>query len=209
MKKAPKDFRAPYITQQKAWQEADSIRENFWGSDIVPVEVEEILWNFGIRIEPIPSLKQAGDIDALLSGDLKTIVVDAEEYMDDRKLNRIRFSIAHELGHFILHKEVYSEISFESVEEWIYFIQNVPEVEWSFVELHAYEFAGRLLVPPKLLKEELFGAVKQADRIGFMDWEKSGDAAREYISNKLARKFGVSSEVIEKRIIREGFWPPT
>lgn len=76
------------------------------------------------------------------------------------------------------------------------------------MEQQAYEFAGRLLVPSDTLKQELSRAVKRAEKAGFVDWDKSGDAAREYIASSMCRIFGVSSLVIEKRIIREQLLPP-
>jgi Zn-dependent peptidase ImmA (M78 family) len=204
----PERFKAPYIPVEAAWAEADRIRKEFWPSGQVPVEVEEILWQVGLRVEPLHSLKEGGDVDALLRGDLRTVIVDNEEYLDDRMLNRIRFSIAHELGHFVLHAGIYRDISHSSVEDWIDFVDRVPEDQWGFMELHAYEFAGRLLVPVERLKDELKKTAGDAERAGFTAWDESGDAAREYIANSLCRTFGVSSQVIEKRIIREKLWPP-
>lgn len=206
---APEQFKAPFISVQQAWTKADQCRRQYWASDKVPVEIEEILWKVGLRLDPIPSLKEAGDVDALLRGDLTTIIVDRNEYMDDRMLNRIRFSIAHELGHFVLHSEVYRGILHRSIEDWINFVQRVPEDQWRYMELHAYEFAGRLLVPADRLTNELKAAAREAEDAGFTAWDQSGDVAREYIANSLAPIFGVSSQVIEKRIIRENAWPPT
>jgi hypothetical protein len=205
----PARFRAPYIPAETAWAEADRVRAEFWPSGEIPVEVEEILWAVGLRVEPIQSLREAGDVDALLRGDLTSVVVDADEYMDDRMLNRIRFSMAHELGHFVLHAELYRGMAHASIEQWIDFIHRVPEDQWGFVELHAYEFAGRLLVPSDRLRKEITAAAKVAEDAGFIKWDQTGDAAREYMSNSIARTFGVSSQVIEKRIIREKLWPPT
>lgn len=204
----PEKFRAPFILPEKAWQEADRIRREHWPSGQVPVEVEEILWKMGLRIDPIPSLKITSDVDALLSGDLTRIMVDAEEYMDDRHLNRMRFSIAHELGHYVLHKRLYHDIKITSVDEWIHFMESIPEDQYGYIEQQAYEFAGRLLVPSDLLKREVGQAVIKAQAAGFIDWDGSGDAAREYMATNLCRIFGVSSQVIEKRIIREKIWPP-
>ena len=45
-------------------------------------------------------------VEALLVGDLKTIAVDRDVFMDPRAENRLRFSVAHELGHLILHRDV-------------------------------------------------------------------------------------------------------
>jgi Zn-dependent peptidase ImmA (M78 family) len=208
MKLRPKDFKAPYITQGMAWEKADGIRVQHWPSSRIPVEVEEILWKVGLRLEPLESLKEAGDVDALLRGDLTSIIVDNGEYMDDRMQNRIRFSIAHELGHFVLHSDIYREMAYESIKEWIEFVRDVPETQWSFFEMQAYEFAGRLLVPLSCLKSRVEAAVRKAEEAGFNRWDKSGDAAREYMASPISRAFGVSSQVIEKRIIREGLLLP-
>ena len=63
-------------------------------------------------------------------------------------------------------------------------------------------------MPVDILKLTLEQAVKKAEQAGFMAWDASGDAAREYIANSLSSAFGVSSQVISKRILREGLWPP-
>ena len=64
-------------------------------------------------------------------------------------------------------------------------------------------------MPSDRLRAEITAAAKLAEDAGFMKWDETGDAAREYMSNSIARTFGVSSQVIEKRIIREKLWPPT
>jgi len=120
----------------------------------LPVEVEMLLWPLGLKLVPHPSLKEAGDVDALLLGDLKTIIVDSQDYNNDRMQNRIRFSVAHELGHFILHRDLFNGISYTSVNEWIKFMQKIPDDQYAFVEQQAYEFAGRLLVPHERLEKE-------------------------------------------------------
>jgi hypothetical protein len=133
----PLNFKAPFIKPEQAWAAADEIRSQHWPSGSLPVEVEEILWKVGLRLDPIASLKKDGDVDALLTGDLTRIIVDFEEYMDDRRQNRMRFSMAHELGHFILHRLLYGKIHFASLEDWMEFVQAIPEVQYSFIELHA------------------------------------------------------------------------
>jgi hypothetical protein len=57
------------------------------------------------------------------------------------------------------------------------------------------------------LKQEFTQAVEKAKKAGFMEWEQSGDAATEYIANSICRVFGVSSAVIEKRIVKERLLP--
>ena len=82
-------------------------------------------------------------------------------------------------------------------------MDSVPEDQYGYIEQQAYEFAGRLLVPLGRLGKEVEKAVLKARAAGFSDWERSGDAAREYMANSICRVFGVSGQVIEKRIIRE------
>lgn len=208
MKIDPASFKAPFISREQAWKEADRIRDLHWPSGEVPVEVEKILWPLNLRLEPKPLLKESADVDALLRSDLTAIMVDQEEYMNNRMQNRIRFSIAHELGHFILHKDIYREIAYASEEEWVEFVQTFPEHQYSFIEFHANEFAGRLLAPVERLRKELKSAIAEADKTGITAWDQFPYAGKEYVANRLSRVFGVSSEVIEKRFDRERLWPP-
>jgi len=201
-------LKVPYISYEQMWSEADKVRELHWPSGNVPVEVEKILWGLKLRLVPVASLREVGDLDALLLVNLTAIIVDQGDYMDDRRQNRLRFSIAHEIGHSILHGDIYQEFAICSIEDWIDFVQNAPEAQYARLQFQANEFAGRLLVPVDRLKKELKGAAIEADKAGFTAWDQSGDAAREYIANPLSRIFGVSSQVIDKRIRREKLWPP-
>lgn len=203
----PKRFKAPFITKEDAWKKADQIRQKHWPSGELPIEVEMLLWPLGLKLVPFPSLRDAGDVDALLLGDLKTIIVDNHDYFNDKKQNRIRFSIAHELGHFVLHNDIFKNLAHKTIREWIKFIRLIPETEYSFIEYQAYEFAGRLLVPSERLEKEFQQSIRKAKDASFFSWDKTGDAALGIISTPISRIFDVSSEVIEKRLRREGFWP--
>jgi hypothetical protein len=202
----PKNFKAPYILEGKVREEADRVREKYWPSGKLPVEVEEILWGLHLKLDTQASLKGDSDIDAYLYGDLSRIVVDAGEYMDDRMQNRLRFSIAHELGHFVLHRKVYEKIHFSSFEEWQKFVSQIPDDQYRFIEWQAYEFAGRLLVPVERLRIEVKKAIQRSENSGLLKWGNSGSVALEYIASSICRVFGVSSLVVEKRLQREHLW---
>ncbi len=166
-------------------------------------------FDLSLDIVPMTSLRQDADIDALLLSDWQTIVVDQGFYMDDRYQNRIRFSVAHELGHFVMHKEAFDRIPRASAEEWIAFVRDMPEREYSFLESHAYEFAGRFLVPPAQLGEELDAAIELAERSGLRRDQLQEDSHMQYLAKPIARRFEVSSSVIERRLIKEKLWPLT
>ncbi len=205
----PREFKAPFIKIEDIRKAADEFRKRYWPQNIIPVDIFKILeFELAIEIRTISNLREAGDVDALLLGNLKTIVVDQNDFLNDRAQNRLRFSIAHEIGHFELHSDIFLKIQYSSIEEWIDFFQKIPDSEYTWIEQHAYEFAGRLLVPREKLIEKLKEAVAIAESSGFDAWDTSGESTREYIAHGIARYFEVSEQVIEKRLNKENLWPP-
>lgn len=204
----PREFNAPFIPIEEIRRTADEFRTRYWPQNSIPIDIFAILeFELDLEIRPILNLKEAGDVDALLLGDFRTIVVDQRDFLDERAQNRLRFSIAHEIGHLTLHSELFSKIQHSSIQEWIGFFQQIPDREYYWIEQHAYEFAGRLLVPREHLKEKLAEAILIAKDAGFEAWDSSGESSLEYIAHGIARYFNVSEQVIEKRIIKENFWP--
>ena len=129
--------------------------------------------------------------------------------MNDKFANRMRFSFAHELGHYFLHKELYTKFGVDSLGDWKEFILNVPENEHRNFEWQANEFAGRLIVPFPELAAEMKRAKKILEDNKLIPFlKKDPDAVLSRISPTLCKPFGVSTEVIETRVKREGLWPP-
>jgi hypothetical protein len=204
----PSRLKAPYLPPETIRQKADSFRKTYWRTDKLPVDILSIVeFDLLLEIRPRKSLRAECDTDALLLGSLETILVDADDYMDDRMQNRLRFSVAHEVGHLILHKDIYSQIEHQSIEDWLEFVPQIPDPEYGWLEYHANEFAGRLLVPVGVLKERLKGAIEFAQNKIPKDFLYS-DAALEYISSHLCRHFGISDQVILRRLQKEELWPP-
>lgn len=208
----PQDFKCRWIEKEELWKITEDFRQTYWPEKDLPVNTEMIV-EFGLRldIDPKHGLFSTNDMDAYLRRDLTGIVVDHDFYMNDKFANRMRFSFAHELGHFVLHREIISAIRFESVEEWKRFILGVPERDYGYFEWQANEFAGRLLVPRVELKKEIekaYKAIRESpDLIRYL--ERESDAVLSRVSPMLRKPFGVSTDVIETRARREGLWPPT
>lgn len=206
----PWRFKAPYLRRAKIWDEADGLRARFPSGATLPVPVLDLAeFDLGLELVPKARLRQAGDIEALLLGDLRTIVVDRDAFMDPHAENRLRFSVAHEIGHLILHADVYGRLQHGSFEEWMSFLEAIPETEYNWLESHAYEFAGRLLVPPDALRASLKEAVRLAEQGGFTEWDATGETALGIVANHICRRFGVSSDVIARRLRIEQLWPPS
>jgi len=202
-----RNFKAPFISQQQCWEEADKFRQHYWPSGEIPVDVLAIAeFDLDLEIRTITGLKEDADVDALLLGDWKTLIVDQQQYLDDRFINRLRFSIAHELGHFVLHKAVFNSIPRGTADEWIAFMLEMPEKEYGLLEYHANEFAGRLLVPVAELKAQFEKVLLEVERKGMARHQLS-DAHLSYLCIPLAKHFAVSQEVIERRLTKEKLWP--
>ncbi len=204
------EFRCRWIESRDLWDIADETRKKYWPESILPVNTEEIVeFRLKLDIEPVKYLLSTIDIDAYLKKDLSGIVVDYDCYMNDKFANRMRFSFAHELGHFFLHRDLYTKFWIDSPEDWKDFIINVAENEYRSFEWQANEFAGRLLVPHAELEaemEKVSGILIENNLLSFL--EKDPDAVLSRISPMLCKPFGVSTEVVEKRVKREGLWPP-
>jgi len=203
----PQTFKAPFIDASQCWAAADTFRQRYWPAGAIPLDVLAIAeFDLGLDIRAVASLRQDADVDALLLGDWKTLMVDKQQYLDDRYLLRLRFSVAHELGHYALHKTVFGNIPRETPAKWIAFMQGMPDREYGFLEFQAYEFAGRLLVPLDPLKTQFEKAITDVEQSGIKR-DKLNDAHLSYLCIPLSKHFAVSQDVIEKRLNREKLWP--
>lgn len=206
------DFKCPWIDKEALWQRVEEIRSQYWPEGSVPVKIEAIVeFRLKLDIEPKHDLLSLLDMDAYLKVDRSGIVVDYACYMNTKFANRLRFSFAHELGHYFLHSAIYSQLKFSSPEDWKEFTTSLPASEYANFEWQANEFAGRLLVPYDTLKGEvgkLFEIIKKdSDLRDYL--HRDQDAVLSRIAPTLRRKFGVSEAAIETRVRRDGLWPPT
>ncbi len=199
----PKSIKAPFIPANKIHEIVEEFRAKHgsWGQ--VPVDVERIAeLGLGIQFRLEEGLLYRAGVDALLlntSGDQEPeIAIDAAEYWDERYFNRLKFSIAHELGHFVLHGGVYKGVNFESVDEWIAFLQAIDAKVHFWLEYQAGEFAGRLLVPIDILIGEL---ERQKATLELIEPLSRQDV--DYLANAISRRFTVSPDVIRIRLDRE------
>jgi len=204
------EFRCKWIRQEEIWQSAESVRALYWSAGKLPVDVEAIVeFKLKLAIEPEHGLEPQMGMEAYLQADLTGIIVDHDHYMNEKFANRMRFSFAHELGHFFLHREFYEGVTFETAEEWTEILLGIPETDYTNFEYQANEFAGRLLVPQEALVQELQNACDVMRQNRILDHIKSDPyAVLSAISTRIGRTFGVSSDVIERRVEREKLWPP-
>lgn len=199
-------FKAPYYPKQKVWEKVEEFRTLHPRAREIPVPIDELIeFDLNLEIIPIPGLRSTWDTDAFLLGDLSGIEIDRDIFFNKLFPYRYRFSLAHELGHLILHGEICRKHKFSDIKAWKNFISAIPDQEYSYMEFQAYEFAGRLLVQRDALKEELdknMELVRNLESGSEIDIGENYLA--EYISIPIAKHFCVSQEVIQKRLRNEG-----
>lgn len=194
----------PRLTWQHVRERAEEFRARYVDPvDSLPVPIIEIV-EIKLKLTPIPifRLLEEIDIDGFLTKDLKSICVDRDVYENPRKENRLRFTFAHEIGHLVLHRKEIQLCRFRTPADWIRFRDDFEEEDLSWFELQAYEFAGRLLVPLSPLIREIEMLSKKT-----LEYKKLAGGNEEQIIQAISRlvckKFGVSADVIARRIKSE------
>ena len=132
---------------QDILETVEAIVDTYWPDKSIPVDIERIIEDAGLEIIPEHWLLKEHDIDATLLSDFNSIIVDAESYEKDSLLNRVRFSLAHEFGHYILHKDFFEQNRMDPNKETL--IYNLSDYEYRVLEYQANLFAGFLLIPEK------------------------------------------------------------
>lgn len=79
----PGKFKAPYNPKERIWQKADRLRAAYPAGRKLPVEVLDLAeFDLGLDLVPVDGLREQLDIDALLMGDLKSVLVDRRAFMN-------------------------------------------------------------------------------------------------------------------------------
>ncbi len=153
----------PFLSTHEINVTAEKFLRKYHSSFEPPIPIEHIS-ELQLRINtiPIPNLKtllrSAGItcVDAFISSDFSSIGID--KYTYENHINRSRFSIAHEIGHMLLHREIYSKNRFNTIGEWIEVLERLPDRIVDMLEWQANEFAGLILIPRKILSSDFESA---------------------------------------------------
>ncbi|MFN7905108.1 MAG: ImmA/IrrE family metallo-endopeptidase [Pseudobdellovibrionaceae bacterium] len=131
--------------------------QKFHPANTLPIPIEEIVdLQMGIHIVPTPDMMTVSGMDAVTSHDLKQINIDHDQF--ENKPNRVRFTLAHEVGHIVLHKEFIASLNFDNETEWKNFVLN--DLHRDPMEVQANIFAAFLLMPSDHLENEFTQAKK-------------------------------------------------
>jgi hypothetical protein len=202
------DMTAPILSYEEINRRAEEFLKEHERGYTLPVDIEAIAeFDLGLDIFPFPHLQETFDLDGFISGDLATIYVD--EFIYYQRPARYRFSVAHEVGHYVFHSELMSAVHPQSVSEWKGFVLGIDEEAYDWLEYQAYTFAAAILMPRSELQQRFAHEVKLLQpKIDYVRSKGlSVDTSQDYIVNAIARKlisvFDVSSEALIRRISKE------
>lgn len=154
---------------------------------VPPIKIDNIIVNQGIKLIPH---KEDGFSGILVVENGQATI----GYAENETRVRQRFTKAHELGHFMLHRGGNLFIDKKNVSQSWYRPSNNsgPSTEWQ--EWEANEFAACILMPEHLVREEL-----EKIQIDYSD----NDKGVSWIQT-LAKKFDVSVSAMSIRISKLG-----
>ena len=150
-----------------------------------PVPVEDVAQSLGTRVERTPADDDlSGFLYQQKNGKLAIIGVNENHHP-----NRQTFTIAHELGHFLLHniEDVHVDRAFR-----VKLRSPASSKGLDIDEMEANLFAAELLMPTSFLTKDLKGV----DDIDLVD---------EKVISSLAQRYGVSTQAMTFRLNHLGY----
>ncbi len=197
---------------EHVWRKIEDLRATYevLREDRIPLDVFTF-FEVDLRLDPIPfdDLTAKYRVEAAITADFSGIYLDAEQYAlmergPDWKLNRLRFTVAHELAHFFLHRDLPQKTHFSSLPDFARWTENYGGRKYT-IEQEANEFAGRLLVPAAKLRALFEEFALEAERL-VPNFTQSG-SLRDKFAERVAPRFGVNAQVIAIRLDRDDIWP--
>jgi len=195
----------PYLEKSDIKRAAEDFNLRHNSAKVIPVPIDSIIESrLKIDIVPMAGLKEGLESGGFISSDFTTIHIDQYIYFNVEV--RYRFSLAHEIGHYILHKEIIGNLKFDNVDDWAEIYDSIDSNDYGKLEFQANHFASCLLVPDFALKPKFDEALK--DILPDIKTAQEKNISRETyldsvvsnIARKLAPIFNVSSDCMDKRI---------
>lgn len=165
--------------------------------------------DLGLDAIPFDDLFSKFRAQAAIKADFTGIYLDAEQYNlmergPEWKLKKLRFTVAHELAHYFLHREIPKPEHFSSLQLFKQWSGTHGGKKYD-LEQEANEFAGLLLVPTDTLASHYDEFAKEISK-HFPNFNDSNDL-RQQFAESVAPKFGVNAPVIAVRLDRDAIWP--
>ena len=187
-----------YLSNNEIQSRAKHFLDRHHPAGGIPIPIEEIIelqlkWD----IIPVPGLRNAHGTEGFITSDMTEIYVD--QGIQERVLVRYRFTLAHEMGHAVLHQKVYRKLGIEDTASWLRTQHDVTVQDHDWLERQANAFAGFVLVPTEPLLFAYERKVSEARARG-LAISLSKPETLHVVAGAIAREFDVSTPVLERRM---------
>jgi hypothetical protein len=187
--------RVPFIKPELLEQRAEAFLQKYHPSLEIPVPIEQIV-EFQLKIDVIPFPNLERDFEhhgfAATGG---SIYVDERQMMNQE--NRYRFTLAHEVGHLLLHRSLYDAAKVEKLESYLRFQESLTVEEIKALEFQARNFGGRILMPHSRVVET---ATAEYRRVRGLVAGMSHKNLCNGVARRICRSFNVHQDVAETRL---------
>lgn len=151
----------PWITKDDIFARAEALLDEHELGD-APVEADYVLESiFDIEIVVADELYRTTSVHAFVAGGCRQVFVDREITLRDPAW--YNYTLAHEVGHLVLHRQVFAAATHRTRAEFEAFRRRIGTAAYGRLESQAHLFAGALIAPGRLLEataDEVVGIVK-------------------------------------------------
>jgi len=146
-------MKVPVLRSNEIRSNAESFTLKYNPKYDCPVLIENIAnTSLDLSIFPVKDFHKITGYDGTISQDFKSILVDQDIYMKVYK--RARFTIAHEIGHLVLHSNLFDAGKTKPpMQNFIDYQNSVSVTDWSNLEKQAFLFAQEVLMPHDIYME--------------------------------------------------------
>lgn len=141
------------LTKLPLWQvqrTASEFLKKYHPSGAVPIPIEDIVeLQLNIRIVLINGLVRDFGVNAFITQSFETVVIDESMYM--RQPERIRFTIAEEVGHLFLHRTWYKKSGPKDAGDYLAWQAQIDGKLFDYIERQARTFASMVLMPEEVI----------------------------------------------------------
>lgn len=138
------------IKNSKGSRKAKELLLEIGFEEITDIPMDIFVAGLGATLIEIPLKNSDGKI---VRGNSKTLIkINSEIQFEERK----RFTIAHEIGHFLLHSKLELEVHNENYNTLNWYNTALHQAKKGIQEWEANDFASELLMPEELIRKETF-----------------------------------------------------
>lgn len=156
----------------------------------LPVEIDTIAEaDLKIGVIPFSSLEFLSGLHGYLALSLKRIYIDQRIMDEDIYERRYRFTVAEEIAHLLLHKELFSEV--ETPKDYFDVLDKISEREHARMDIDAKRLAEAILMPAELFRKKCINAATNL--------KGKTPVTKGMLFKKMANLFAVSEIAVDYR----------